>query len=61
MNAKTQFTVKFRTVGIVQESQLGDLMARVESAQAILMTPYDYSGAEAPAPEPKASKAGKKY
>jgi hypothetical protein len=61
-DAKTQFQVRFKTLTTVNEDYLPDLLKRVESAQQVLMTPYDYSGGDAEEkPVEKPSKAGKKY
>jgi len=56
-----QFEVKFTTKNIVNEQYLKALLDRVNSAQAVLMSPYDYSGAEASEEVAPPSKAGKKY
>jgi hypothetical protein len=40
-DAKTQFQVRFETIGIVNEQYLGDVHSRIGLAQDVLMTPYD--------------------
>ncbi len=43
-NAKTQFQIIFKTVGIVGDEALGDMQKKIELAQNVLLTPYDTSG-----------------
>ncbi len=43
-DAKTQFQIKFTTKTIVGDEFLADVQKRVESAQQVLLTPYDVSG-----------------
>jgi hypothetical protein len=50
-HAKTVFEIKFSPVALVDDSHLGDLMARVETANGIVMTPYSQE-TNAPAPQP---------
>lgn len=51
-DARTQFQVKFEAKGIVNDEFLPQIYKRIESANAILMTPYDDSGVVAQAPDP---------
>ncbi len=48
-NARSVFEVKFSPVGLVDDSHLGDLMARVETANSIVMTPYSQNAPSQPA------------
>lgn len=52
-HAKTVFEVKFAPAGEVDQSHLGDLLARIDTANGIVMTPYaQESNAPAPQPQP---------
>lgn len=57
-HAKTVFEVKFAPIAEIDHSHLGDLMARVETSNGIVMTPYAAEGNAAPQQEPK---KGRKY
>jgi hypothetical protein len=57
-DARTQFQVKFRAVGIIEDQHLGALHKRINSASDVLLTPYDASGTVAGAPDPL---PGRKY
>lgn len=59
---RSQFQIKFTALGPVEEVVLGSLKRRVESAEQILLTPYDQSGLIAdtyPGEEPKEEKKRK--
>lgn len=43
-DAKTQFQIKFATKTLVGDEFLSAVQSRVESAQQVLLTPYDMSG-----------------
>lgn len=43
-NAKTQFQIIFKTMGMVGDEYLGDMQKRIELAQNVLLEPYDTSG-----------------
>ncbi len=41
---KTQFQIRFKTIGMIQDEMLGDLHKRIPAIQDILLAPYDNSG-----------------
>lgn len=54
---KTQFQVRFETIGIVNEQYLGDVQSRIEQAKSVLLTPYEATETA----EKPAIKESKKY
>jgi hypothetical protein len=54
---KSQFQVRFETIGIVDESVLGDVHSRITTANDVLMTPYEGGDTE----EKQPVKDSKKY
>lgn len=50
---KSQFQVRFETLGIVENSYLGDVHSRMDQAHSVLLAPYEASAEEAPVKDSK--------
>lgn len=59
-DAKTQFAIKFKTTGFVEDGKLGEISQRINSVQEVLLTPYDQSG-EIEGSYPGESKKDRKF